>query len=406
VLRREIGYIEALGVEIKTGFQVGRDASLADIKGQHSAVFIAVGAHGGMRLGIEGEESPGVMEGIRFLHAVNRGEKPETGKRVAVIGGGNTAIDCARAAKRLGAETVTILYRRTRDEMPALPEDVAYAEAEGIALEFLASPQKIIAENGRITAIECVRMKLGATDASGRPAPVPVAGSEFVVPVDTVLAAIGQVPETEFVAEMGLSLKRGVIQCAPGTVATGVAGVFAGGDGAGAKAFVADAIASGKMGALAIFSYLEGRDMEKELKGLRIGGRTAFSFRPLMDPSGYKVDLKKVVPIEKVNTLCFSHQARNDNPDAPVPGAGGAAFQEVTAGLDPPGMEAEISRCFKCGTCTECDLCYLLCPDISITRAEKGGYGVKTDYCKGCGICATTCPRHVIEMQEFVGGGQ
>lgn len=399
VLRREIGYIRDLGVEIRTGFRVGVDKTLSEIRKEFSAAFIAVGAHGGTRLGIEGEDLPGVTEGVGFLRRINLGETVDVGAKVTVIGGGNTAVDCARVARRLGGREVTVLYRRTRDEMPALPEDVASVEREGIKIEFLTAPKRVISEGGRITGIECIRMELGPPDLSGRPSPIPVEGSEFVVLVDTVIAAIGQAPEAEFVKELGLAVnKRGMIE-ASAIGATNVEGVFAGGDSAGTKAFVADAIASGKMGALAIFCFLEGKNVNAEFEGHRIGARPSFSFQHLIDPENYSADLKKIVSHDKINTLCFTHQGRSENSDLPAEESVGA-FKEVTGGLEPRRMEAEISRCFKCGTCTECDLCYLLCPDISITRNRNGGYGVKTDYCKGCGMCATTCPRHVIEMGE------
>jgi NADPH-dependent glutamate synthase beta subunit-like oxidoreductase/Pyruvate/2-oxoacid:ferredoxin oxidoreductase delta subunit len=403
VLRREVRYIQRLGVRIKTGVVVGKDISLAGIKRDCQAIFIASGAHGGMRLGIEGEESSGVMEGIRFLRRINLGEKPRIGKSVAVIGGGNTAIDCARTARRMGRKEIRIIYRRSRAEMPALAEDVASVEREGIEIEFLAAPKRLISKKGRLSGIECVRMKLGAPDPSGRPQPVPVKGSEFILPVDTVIAAVGQVPEAEFVSELGLSLnQRGVIEISPETAATPLEGIFAGGDCAGGKAFVADAIAGGKMGALAIFCFLEGKDVRNEFQNHRIGRRSSFSFRHFIDPEKDSVDLKEVVSFEQINTLCFPYSARNHNPDLLAPEESIRTFDEVTGGLARDRMEDEISRCFKCGTCTQCDLCYLLCPDVSITKEGKSGYQVKVDYCKGCSICATTCPRHVIEM----GGGR
>ena len=163
---------------------------------------------------------------------------------------------------------------------------------------------------------------------------------------------------------------------------------------------MADAIASGKMGALAIHCYLERKNPEEEFQSHRIGDRPSFSFQHFMNPDEYAVDLKNVVPYEKINTLCFSHGARTNNPDALTPKESVKSFKEVAGGADPSQMAAEIDRCFKCGTCTECDLCFLLCPDISLLKAGKKGYTVKMDYCKGCGICATSCPRNVIEMER------
>jgi NADPH-dependent glutamate synthase beta subunit-like oxidoreductase len=399
VLRREIGYIEQLSVQIKTGVQVGRDISLAEIRNGHQAVFIAAGAHGGVRLGVEGEDLPGMMEGIHFLRSINLGEKVKVGKKVAVIGGGNTAIDCARTARRIGAKHVTIIYRRSRAEMPALAEDVAAVEREGIELDFLAAPKRLLSDRGRLSGIECLRIALGAPDESGRPQPVPVKGSEFVVPIDTVIAAIGQTPDLEFVKDLGLRLSgRGVIEISPESMATNIEGVFAGGDSAGVRAFVADAIASGKMGALAVHCYLERKHPEEEFQSHQIADRPSFSFQRFMHPDEYAVDLKQVVPYEKINTLCFSHGARTNNPDALTPKESVKSFKEVAGGIDSSQIAAEMNRCFKCGTCIECDLCFLLCPDISLLKAGKKGYTVKMDYCKGCGICATSCPRNVIEI--------
>jgi len=264
-LRKEIGYIQKLGVEIKTGVQVGKNVTLEEIKKEYDAVFIGAGAHGGMRLRVEGEELPGVMEGIRFLRAVNLGEKVEVGKKTAVIGGGNTAVDCARTAKRLGAEDVKIVYRRSRSEMPASAEEVAAVEEEGIGIEFLTTPTRFFSANGRLSQMECVKMKLGEPDASGRPRPIPIEGSEFTTPIDTVIGALGQAPETEFAKELGISLsRRGMIEIDPKTGATNIEGVFAGGDVVTGPAFVIDAIAAGKKAARSIDLYLRGEPLEVE----------------------------------------------------------------------------------------------------------------------------------------------
>ena len=265
VLRQEIGYIQKLGVEIKTGVQVGKDITPEKLIKDYDAVFVAIGAHGGMKLGVDGEDIPGVMEGIGFLRAANLGEKVNVGKKVAVIGGGNTAIDCARTAKRLGAKEVTIVYRRSRAEMPASEEEVTAAEKEEIKIEFLTTPSRFSADNKELAKMECVRMKLGEPDASGRPRPIPVKGSEFTMPVDTVIAALGQVPETDFVKQSGVSLsKRGAIEIDAKTGATNIEGVFAGGDAVTGPAFVIDAIAAGKKAARSIHQYLNEQPLEPE----------------------------------------------------------------------------------------------------------------------------------------------
>jgi NADPH-dependent glutamate synthase beta subunit-like oxidoreductase/Pyruvate/2-oxoacid:ferredoxin oxidoreductase delta subunit len=398
VLRQEIGYIRDLGVDIKTGARIGKEFTLAGLKNDYNAVFVAVGAHLGMGLGVEGDDLPGVIDGVGFLRSIASGNKVKTGRKVAIIGGGNTAVDCARTARRIGAKDVTIIYRRSRAEMPALAEDLDALEKEGIKIALLAAPKRLIAEKAKVTAVECLVMKLGAPDASGRPRPIPVEGSEFILPVDTVIAAIGQTPEKDLADEPGLTWnKAGMIDISPDTAATKMEGVFAGGDAAGTRAYVADAIASGKTAALAILCFLEGKDVKKEFENHRIGTAASFSFQHLKDPENYPADLKKIVTYDKVNTLCFSHSPRNENVDLLTAKESVKSFQEVTGGLDRTKMPAEIFRCFKCGTCTQCDLCFLLCPDISLVK-EKQGYTVRKDYCKGCSICATSCPRNVIEI--------
>lgn len=407
VLRREIGRVTRLGVRIETGAPIAAEGAgpltLTAIRRDYEAVFLAVGSHKGSGLGVEGEGASGVLEGIAFLRSVAMREAPDLRGRVAVIGGGNTAVDCARTAKRLGAGEVTVLYRRSRSEMPALAEDIEGVEADGIKIELLAAPKRVIVEGGRVTAIECVRMSLGPPDGSGRPSPVPIPGSEFVMAVDTVIAAVGQAPEIGFLSASGVATTAKGMIGIDESGATAAPGVFAGGDASGGRAFVADAIASGKMGALAIYCYIEGKDAAREYEALRIGAGPSFAFAPLANPDRPKVDLSDVVTYDRLNTICVPFAKRNDNPHK----AGGKgrvvdAFAEIAAGLPRKRAEAEIARCFKCGTCTACDLCFLLCPDVSILKAKAGGYDVKSDYCKGCGVCASACPRQVIGM----GGGR
>ncbi|PIP48417.1 MAG: hypothetical protein COX14_03760 [Chloroflexi bacterium CG23_combo_of_CG06-09_8_20_14_all_45_10] len=267
ILRQEIGYIQKLGVEIKTGVQVGKDITLGELRKNYDAIFIAVGAHGGMKLGVAGEDTPGVIEGIRFLRSVSLGEKVKVGKKVAVIGGGNTAIDCARTAKRLGAEGVTVIYRRSRAEMPASAEEIMAAEEEEIRIELLTTPTRFFSQNGKLAKMECIRMKLGELDASGRPRPIPIKGSEFTTSVDTVIAALGQAPETEFVKDLRVSLsRRGTIEIDLKTGASTVAGVFAGGDVVTGPAFVVDALAAGKKAACSIDRYLKGEPFDVQEK--------------------------------------------------------------------------------------------------------------------------------------------
>jgi len=348
ILRQEVGNIQKLGVEIKTGVQVGKDTTLERLKKDYDAIFVAAGAHGGMKLGVEGEDIPGVMEGIGFLRATTLGEKVNVGKKIAVIGGGNTAIDCARTAKRLGAGEVTIIYRRSRAEMPASEEEVAAAEKEGIKIEFLTTPSRFYAENKKLAKMECVRMKLGEPDASGRPRPIPIKGSEFLIPVDTVIAALGQAPETDFVKELGVSLsRRGTIEIDNETGATNIEGVFAGGDVVTGPAFVIDAIAAGKKAARSINQYLNGQPIEGEEPGKE---PEKFSQEEIKDrkrrfPSRNKVDMREE-----------SVKARVQD------------FREVALGYSLEEAIEESSRCLagQIEGCIECHECERRCEPNAI----------------------------------------
>jgi len=261
VLNKEIELIKGVGVEIRTNTRVDSVDQL--LKDGYDAVFAAIGAHQGIKLGVEGEDSPGVVECVSFLRSVNLGEKPELGNRVAVIGGGNAAIDASRVALRLGVKEVTIIYRRSRQEMPASPEEVEEALREGVKIDFLAAPSKIVRENSELK-MECIRMRLGEVDASGRRRPEPIKGSEFTMSFDNVIAAIGQTPEIP--AKLGLPLaKAGTLEVDPDTLATTKEGVFAGGDAVTGPASVIEAIAAGRQVAISIDKHLGGDGMIEEV---------------------------------------------------------------------------------------------------------------------------------------------
>jgi len=353
ILRQEIGYIQKLGVEIKTGIQVGKDITLEELKKTYGAVFLGVGAHGVMRLGVDGEDIPGVMEGIEFLRAANLGEKVDIGNKVAVIGGGNTAVDCARTARRLGAKEVTIDYRRSRAEMPASGEEVTAAEEEGIKIEFLTTPSRFLSENKKLARMECVRMKLGEPDTSGRPRPVPVKGSEFTIAVDTVIAALGQAPETDFVKELGVSLsKRGTIGIDDKTGATNIEGVFAGGDVVTGPAFVIDAIAAGKKTARSIHQYLTGQPIEGEELGKEPEKLSEEEIK----------DLKKRVP-SRNKVKMREEPVKERTKD----------FREVALGYSLEEATEEASRCLagQIEGCIECHECERRCEPKAIVYTMK-----------------------------------
>lgn len=261
ILQREIEAIQSLGIEIKTNCAVGRDVTLQQLKEEgYQAFFVAVGAHQDLKLSIPGEELTGVIPGATFLRKVNLGEKIDlAGRAVVVIGGGNVAIDAARTALRLGAKEVKIIYRRQKQDMPALPEEIAEAEKEGITIHCFVSPKRITGEDGRVTGVECLRMRGGEFDRSGRRTPIPVEGSEFVLAADYVISAIGQTVEQDLATTSGIEVsKYGTIVTAPKTCLTNVEGIFAAGDCVTGPATVVEAIQGGKQASAEIDKFLGG----------------------------------------------------------------------------------------------------------------------------------------------------
>jgi len=351
VLRQDIGYIQRLGVDIKCKTRVGEDIRVAELKQSHDAMLIAVGAHRSTRLGVEGEDSEGVIHGVDFLRALNLDEQVEVGARVAVIGGGNTAVDAARVARRLGA-SVTIVYRRSREEMPASAVEVEAAEAEGIDIMFLAAPTRVIVEAGRARQVECVRMSLGDADASGRRRPIPIEGSEFVLDVDTLIPALGQAPITEFVSELGLEPSGGgTLAVDPASMATDVEGVFACGDVVTGPLMVIDAMAAGRKAARAIDLYLMGESSILEIEELPVPAEPdQVEVAQLREkhPLQRRPDMAELQPAERIRS-----------------------FQEVELGYTAEQAQEEANRCLACGVCSECRECVKLCQAGAIDHDMK-----------------------------------
>lgn len=263
ILEEEIQRIRDIGVKIQLNTRVGKDVSLRDLQKSHKAVFIGIGAHIDRRLGIEGEELSGVRSGVNFLRKVNLGEKVELDRRVLVIGGGNSAIDVARTAQRLGSD-VTIVYRRTKEEMPADHIEIEEAEREGILIRLLEAPTRIIGEE-KVSALECQKMKLGEPDESGRPRPVPVEDSEFQIECDEIILSIGQSPDLEGVGDlMELDISSwGTFSVDPVTRETNLPGLFAGGDCVTGPNIIVWAMRGGMEAAESIDRYCRGEDLKK-----------------------------------------------------------------------------------------------------------------------------------------------
>ncbi|MCX5801416.1 MAG: FAD-dependent oxidoreductase [Candidatus Eisenbacteria bacterium] len=262
VIESDVEYIKALGVELKFNAPVGKDLTIDDLLKQgFRALFFGVGAHKGLKLGVPGEdEFEGILDCVVFLRRVNLGDKRKPGEKVVVIGGGNSAIDSARTALRLGCQEVSILYRRSRREMPANPWEIEEAEREGVKIHYLAGPVKMLGRNGRVSSMICTKMKLGKLDASGRRSPLPLEGSEFEIETDCIVPAISQEPEISFLHEgHGLKISKwNSFVVDERTMATNRAGVFAAGDCVTGPATIIQAIAAAHVAADSIEKYLEG----------------------------------------------------------------------------------------------------------------------------------------------------
>ncbi len=338
ILKREIGILEKMGIEFRTNTTIGKDIPLSKLLDEFDAVYIGVGAHISRRLNIEGEDLPGVFGATEFLRRVNLGEKVEVGERVAVVGGGNAAIDAARTVLRLGSKEVTILYRRSRREMPANPEEIEEAEREGIKIEYLTLPKKAMG-NGRLERLECIRMRLGEPDESGRRRPIPIEGSEFTIPVDMLIPAISQNPELSGFEDLKLTKWR-TIEADEITLQTSIPKVFSGGDCVTGPATYIEAMAAGRRAAESIDRFLKGEDLKEG--------------RELPKPSEIEVDTEGIPKRRRARPLFLSLEERKGN------------FKEVVLGLKEEDALKEAERCLNCGGCSECMECVKACEPEAI----------------------------------------
>ncbi len=344
ILAHEIEQIEKLGVTIKTNTAFGRDITLESLKTDgFSAVFLALGLHGSQPLGIENEDASGVIQGVDFLRSIALGEDVFIGKKAAVIGGGNVAFDCARTLVRKGLDKVYIVYRRTREEMPAHEEEIVEAGNEGIEFIYLAAPRRLIPDNaGRVSAMEYLRMELGDPDETGRRRPVPIEGSETMLDIDMIVPAIGQAADTREMAQENLPMtKWGYFEADPVTLQTPVEWVFAGGDAVYGPQSVVDAVASGKAAAESICRYINGLDLLEEHK-------KSWDFTRPEVPE----EIMKEKRQERISLKCLDPEDRKGN------------FCQVFEGYTEEEALVESSRCLECAVCSECYECVKACqPD-------------------------------------------
>jgi NADPH-dependent glutamate synthase beta subunit-like oxidoreductase len=406
VVANEIAYIRDLGVEIKTGVEFGKDVRLDTLRSEgYKAVFIANGAQLSRKLGIPGEDLDGVFHAVEFLKHLSLGKTVDVGEKVAVIGGGNSAIDAARTSIRLGAKETIILYRRSQNEMLALPDEIEAAKEEGVKFHFLVAPKQIIGERGRVKILECLRMELGEPDASGRRRPILIQGTEHTYEVDTVISAIGQLLEASGLPPILLDERGRAIWVDPLTLETRIAGVFAGGDSVTGPASVIEAIGAGKRAAASIDRYLNGKDLR----------------------TGREEKIEETTWVTEWNKIRRKPE-RYRAPHTDI-GRQRVSFGEADELLVKTKEVAifEALRCLECGPCSEClesegfceadkaavdetlctgcNVCAVVCPYGAIKKKETGIAQVDEDICKGCGTCAASCPKLAITMQHLAKAG-
>ncbi len=394
VLKREIDAVKGTGIEIETGVEIDKN-KFEKLRKEYDAVFIAIGAHVSRKLGIEGRDWDGVIYGVDFLRDFNLGNNHEkvAGKKVAVLGGGNVAIDVARCAIRLGSD-VTIVYRRSREEMPAREEEIKEAEEEGVKFMFLVNPTRILGSS-KVEKMELIQMELGPPDESGRRRPVPVEGSEFLIDVDTVIPAIGQASDLRFLGGSGVETIRELTIKADEFGITTEEGIFAGGDCVRGAAFAVDAIADGNEAAESIDRFLRGADFKKGRTSLKIPAKlpeeAEYIKEELEDEEARGIISKK----RRIEPARIGMEERIKS------------FEEINIGFSEGAAVDETERCFKCRSCL------LTFPSMTVTveteeereeiLIDAGDFIDKLTYvtgvnkCAECGMCTASCPVTAID---------
>jgi NADPH-dependent glutamate synthase beta subunit-like oxidoreductase len=393
ILRKEIERMLSLPIEMRTGVRVGKDIPFNELN-QFDAIFLSPGAEMNAPLSIKGENLERVWKGGEFLKRINSKEKINLGKETIVIGGGNTAIDVARSALRLGSK-VTIAYRRTRNEMPAIQDEIVEAEEEGVRFEFLVQPVKINMTKKKRLAVTFQRMKLSSPDQSNRPKAIPVKGDFLTLETDHLITTVGELVNLSWIPKK--LIKDDLIDTGS------TPKIFAGGDAIAQPRTIVTAIASGKRAAISIDFFLRGDDDGEDLSKISVGGKGSLSMEAYLQgrDSGGWPEKREVVSYQQINTLYFEPsqrvRMRKRHRNKVLKG-----FSEVNLGYNAKEAIFSASRCFSCGTCNYCYNCYFFCPEgvISLDPLDRTRV-VDYLHCKGCGTCAKACPRSVVVMKEL-----
>ncbi len=417
IVEEAIEEVKRLGVEILTHTPIGKELNLEDLRERYDAVYIAAGAHKAEKLGIPGEDLKGVIHGVTFMRMINLKEGLNLiGKRVAVIGGGNTAMDASRSSLRLGAKQVMILYRRTREEMPVDPREIEQVEEEGIQVLYLTQPIRVLTGDGiNVSGLRCIKNRLGEPDKDGRRRPIPIEGFEFDIEIDLLIPAVSQSPDISFLPEeIGLEISKwDRLIVNPDTFESNVKGIFAGGDFITGPRDVIRVIADGRRAALSIHHYLSGERLEK---------RSGF-FIPVKEHEIH-ADIEKI-PREKMETIPLYERMSLE--------------KEVELGFSKEAAQKEANRCLRChiftifdrSKCILCGGCVDICPksclrmakleevrgDERFSKLVESIYGSKLEEaerlnmatlmikdesrCIQCGLCAKRCPTGAITMEEY-----
>jgi len=413
-IEMDVRLVERLGVRFHYNTTIGVDVTFDELQRDHDAVAITAGAMNPVALDVPGADLEGVQYGVDFMKRANLGEPIEVGRDVVVIGGGYTAMDCSRTSLRHGAENVAIVYRRTRSELVVDEEELGETEREGVRMEFLASPVEVLGEDGHVTGVKFIRNKLGEPDASGRRSPVPIPGSEFVIPADTVIPAVSQAADLTFLpVEADFEVNRGRIKVDPATYATNARGVFACGDFVTGPTTLIEAAGHGKKCAYAIDRYLAGRTDVTVAANVKMTSALAFEMPEFYD----------VLPRQHIPMTPLDERIPSTDPDVNF-------TTQVEQGYDATAAVAESTRCLMCNfniwfdpfRCVLCGACADVCPEgvihmVDINQLKSEGllpeleeaYGwqdgaamiLDEERCIRCALCVKRCPFDAITMERF-----